>query len=225
MLMTQQILIIGLGQFGMTLARTLAQKGAEVLAIDSQKSRVEEAAAFVTEAVAIDARDEISLARLEPRKRDVSICAIGSAAKESSILCTALLRQMGAPLVIARANDPVHRRILQLVGAHDIINPEEEFGKRFANRIMYRTIIADTNLGDDLQLTEIHTLPWMAGKTLIELGLHKHFGVMVAGIRPNGKGNIIQPIPGQPLNPDDSLIIVSNETAMSQLIQAKKAKP
>ena len=199
--MTQQILIIGLGQFGMTLARTLAQKGAEVLAIDSQKSRVEEAAAFVTEAVAIDARDEISLARLEPRKRDVSICAI------------------------ARANDPVHRRILQLVGAHDIINPEEEFGKRFANRIMYRTIIADTNLGDDLQLTEIHTLPWMAGKTLIELGLPKHFGVMVAGIRPNGKGNIIQPIPGQPLNPDDSLIIVSNETAMSQLIQAKKAKP
>ena len=66
--MSQQILIIGLGHFGMSLARTLSEKGAEVLAVDVNKTLVEEAAAFVTEAVVIDATDEAELARLEPGK-------------------------------------------------------------------------------------------------------------------------------------------------------------
>ncbi|MDK2955842.1 MAG: trk/ktr system potassium uptake protein [Desulfovibrionales bacterium] len=217
--MSQQIMIVGLGQFGMSLSRTLSEKGAEVLAVDIQKNLVEEAATFVTEAVVIDATDEAELARLEPGKRDVTVCAIGDDSKEASIICTALLRQMGAPVVIARANDKMHQRILQLVGAHQIINPEQEFGKRFANRLLYRNVIADTNLGEDLHLTEICTQPSMVGKTLIELSLPKKFGVMVVGIRRNAKGKVIQPSPSEPLKADDNLIIVSNEAAIPKLIK------
>ena len=95
--MSQQILIIGLGHFGMSLARTLSEKGAEVLGVDVNKNLVEEAAAFVTEAVVIDATDEGELAQLEPGKRDLAVCAIGDDSKEASIICTALLRQMGTP--------------------------------------------------------------------------------------------------------------------------------
>jgi trk system potassium uptake protein TrkA len=113
--MPEQILIIGLGQFGMSLARTLSERGAEVLAVDVNSALVEEAATFVAEAVLIDATDETQLARLEPSKRDSAVCAIGDDSKESSIICTALLRQMGAPVVIARANDKMHHRILHLV--------------------------------------------------------------------------------------------------------------
>jgi trk system potassium uptake protein TrkA len=120
---------------------------------------------------------------LEPGKRDAAVCAIGDDSKEASIICTALLRQMGSRVVIARANDKLHQRILQLVGAHQIINPEQEFGKRFANRLLYRNVIADTNIGEDLYLTEICTQPSMVGKTLIELALPKKFGIMVVGIR------------------------------------------
>ena len=127
--MAEQILIIGLGQFGMSLAHTLSEKNVEVLAVDIKKHLVEEAATFVTEAIAMDATDEMELAKLEPAKRDSAVCAIGDDSKEASIICTAMLRQMGTPLVIARANDKMHRRILQLVGAHQIINPEQEFGK------------------------------------------------------------------------------------------------
>ncbi|MBF0235208.1 MAG: TrkA family potassium uptake protein [Desulfamplus sp.] len=217
--MSQQIMIVGLGQFGMSLSRTLSEKGAEVLAVDIKKNLVEEAATFVTEAVVIDATDEAELARLEPVKRDVTVCAIGDDSKEASIICTALLRQMGAPVVIARANDKMHQRILQLVGAHQIINPEQEFGKRFANRLLYRNVIADTNLGEDLHLTEICTQPSMVGKTLIELALPKKFGVMVVGIRRNAKGKVIQPSPSEPLKADDNLIIVSNEAAIPKLIK------
>ncbi|NCC50922.1 MAG: TrkA family potassium uptake protein [Spartobacteria bacterium] len=217
--MSQQILIIGLGQFGMTLARTLTEKGAEVLAVDVKKTLVEEAATFATEAVVINATDEMELARLEPGQRDVAVCSIGDDSKEASIICVALLKQMGAPLIIARANDKTHQRILRMVGAHQIVDPEQEFGKRFANRLLFRNVIADTNLGDDLHITELCALPTMIGKTLQELALPKRFGVMVVGIRKGEQGKIQQPSPYEPLKDDDNLIIVSRETAIPKLIK------
>jgi trk system potassium uptake protein TrkA len=215
--MPEQILIIGLGQFGMSLARTLSEKGAEVLAVDVNSALVEEAATFVAEAVLIDATDEVELARLEPSKRDSAVCAIGDDSKESSIICTALLRQMGAPVVIARANDKMHHRILKLVGAHQVINPEQEFGKRFANRLLYRDIVVDTNLGEDLHLTEIRIQPGMIGKTLLELALPKRFGVMVVGIRRGDPAKVLQPSPHDSLQAEDNLIIVSSESAIPKL--------
>lgn len=217
--MSQQILIIGLGQFGMSLARTLSEKGAEVLAVDVNKKLVEEAAAFVTEALVIDATNEGDLAGLEPSRRDSAVCAIGDDSKESSIICTALLRQMGASYIVSRANDKMHQRILHLVGAHQVINPEQEFGKRFASRLLYRNIIVDTNLGDDLHLTEICIQPSMIGKSLIELALPRRFGIIAVGIRRGSAGKILTPSPKEPLQKGDILIIVSNESAISKLIE------
>jgi trk system potassium uptake protein TrkA len=217
--MAQQILIIGLGQFGMSLARTLSEKGAEVLAVDRRKNLVDEAAAFATDVVTLDATDETELARLQPAKRDCCICAIGDDSKEASIICTALLRQMGAPWLIGRANNAMHRRILQLVGAHQVVNPEEEFGRRFANRLINRNIIADMPLGEDLHLTELSIHPTMVGKSLIELALPKRFGVMVVAIRRGVPSKVLQPDPAAPLEEGDRLIIVSSETALPKLTE------
>ncbi|MBO5306468.1 MAG: TrkA family potassium uptake protein [Lentisphaeria bacterium] len=213
--MAQQILIIGLGQFGMALAHALAEKGAEVLAVDRNRNRVEEAAAFAAEAVAIDATDEEELLRLQPAQRDAVVCAIGDSSKEASIICTALLRQMGVRNIVSRANDKVHKRILQLVGANEIITPELEFGKRFATKLLYRHILADTTLGDDLLLTEICPPPAMVGKNLIQLELPRKFDAIVAAIRRNGK--LQRPNPNEPLSADDRLIIVSSEEAIAKL--------
>ena len=217
--MPQQILVIGLGHFGMSLARTLSEKGAEVLAVDVRRSLVEEASAFAAEALAADAADEKQLAGLGPGKRDAVVCAIGDDSKESSIICTALLRQMGAPFVVSRANDKMHQRILQLVGAHQIINPEHEFGRRFANRLLYRHIIAETPIGDDLHLTEILVQPSMVGKNLIALALPKRFGIMVAAIRRGTSSRLIQPSPAEPLQAEDRLVIVSTEAAIPRLME------
>lgn len=218
--MPNQILIIGLGQFGLSLARTLSERRAEVLAVDNDRKRVAEAANFVTEAIAIDATDETELARLNPGQRDIAVCAIGDESREAAIICTALLRQMGAPRIIARANDPMLRRILQLVGAHEIINPEFEFGKKFANRLLYSQIFADnTTLGNDLQLTELYIQPSMDGKTLIELQLPRKFGVIVAAIRRGDSGHVELPNPNEPLSKEDKLLIVCSETALQKLIK------
>lgn len=203
----------------MSLARTLSQKGAEVLAVDLRKNLVQEASVFVTEALTMDATDEVALARLHPDKRDAVVCAIGDDSKEQSIICTALLRQMGAPFIVARANDKMHQRILHLVGAHKIVNPEQEFGMRFANRLLYRHVIADTAIGDDLHLTEIRIQPSMVGKNLIELALPKRFGILVAAIRRGSPDRIIQPSPHEPLQAEDNLMVVCNEAAITKFIK------
>ncbi|ADD68056.1 TrkA-N domain protein [Denitrovibrio acetiphilus DSM 12809] len=217
--MAQQILIIGLGHFGMSLAKTLSEKGAEVLAVDKRINRVEEASAFVTEAVVMDATDEAELAKLEPKKRDSSVCTIGEDSKDASIICTALLRQMGAPLVISRASDKMHQRILSLVGAHQVVDPEQEFGYRFANKLLFKNIIIDNEMGENMHLTEMCVLPEMIGKTLIELALPKRFGVMVVAIRKGQSGKLFQPNPSEPLDKDDTMIIVSTESAIPKLIK------
>ncbi|MGM9999454.1 MAG: potassium channel family protein [Candidatus Bruticola sp.] len=216
--MGQQILIIGLGQFGMSLARTLSEKGVEVLAVDRDLALVEEASLFVADAMQIRITDEADMARLDPAKRDAAVCAIGDQAKEDSIICTALLSQLGAPFIVARARDSVHKRILKAVGANLIINPEREFGRRFATRLINRHMVVDTDLGDDCLLTEIRVQPGMVGKNLIELELPKRFEVMVAGIRSSeDPSKIIHPNPSLPLKANDRLIIVSNELAIAEL--------
>lgn len=216
--MSQQILIIGLGQFGMSLARTLSEKGVEVLAVDRNLALVEEASLFVADAMQIRVTDETDMARLEPSKRDAAVCAIGDSSKEDSIICTALLSQLGAPFIVARARDSVHKRILKAVGANLVINPEREFGRRFATRLINRNMVVDTDLGDDCLLTEIRVQPGMVGKNLIELELPKRFEVMVAGIRSyEDPSKIIHPNPSIPLRADDRLIIVSNEWAIAEL--------
>ncbi len=217
--MAQQIMIIGMGRFGMSLARTLSERGAEVLAVDSRRALIDEAADFAAEAVAVDATDEVELARLHPEQRDAVVCAIGGESKEASIICTALLRQMGAKLVIARAADRTHQRILKLVGAHQIVNPEQEFGSRFANRLLYRGLIADSVFGSDLQLTEIAVQPSMVGRSLVELALPKRFGVLVAAIRRGEGGKLSQPSPTEQLKEGDNLVIVSSETALTNLMK------
>lgn len=219
--MTQQILIIGLGQFGMSLARTLSEKGVEVLAVDKNMALVEEASLFVADAMQINVNDESDMARLEPSRRDAVICAIGDSSKQDSIICTALLSQMGAPFIVSRASDAVHSRILRAVGAHLIINPELEFGRRFATRLLNRKVMVDTDLGDDMLLTEIKVQPGMVGRNLIELALPKHFEVMVVGIRcAEDASKINRPNPTEPLRANDQLIIACNEKAIAELTKS-----
>lgn len=217
--MAQQIIVIGLGQFGMSLAVSLAAKGAEVLAVDIRKDLVEEVSTFVSEALIIDATDEKSLINLNPSQREVAVCAIGEDSKEASIICTALLRQMGISKVIARANSPMHSRILTLVGAHQIVNPEQEFGERFASKIIYSKLISDMPLGEDLHLAEIMVDETMIGKNLIDLALPKKHGVMVVATRRGTPSEIILPDPQEPLQKGDRLLVVSQEEAINKWIK------
>lgn len=215
--MSTQVLIIGLGQFGMSLARTLSEKGAEVIAADNDKEIIEEAASFLDDAICLDATDETAVAKLCPKERDVVICAIG--AREPSILTTAILRQMGCENVIARATDKIHERILKAVGAKSVINPDAEYGRKFAYKILFQNIINDET-SENIQLLEINVQPFMEGKTLIELALPNKYGIIVAAIK---KGNkLTRPFPNEVLNTKDKLLLVCTEDAIAKMIEENK---
>jgi trk system potassium uptake protein TrkA len=217
--MKKQVLIIGLGQFGMALTRSLAERGTEVLAVDKRQSLVDLAASFATEAMTLDATDQDALAKLRPAERDAVVCAIGGDSKESSIICTALLRQMGVSYVVARGVDVIHNRILHLVGAHRVINPEQEFGHWFANRVLYQEILSEAPLGGGLHISEVLVPNTAVGKTLQELQLPKRFGITVVAVRGEEANTIHIPNPFEPLIKDHRLLIVSDETAIRKFVK------
>jgi trk system potassium uptake protein TrkA len=215
--MKKQAIVIGLGYFGTSLARALTERDVEVLAVDRRADRVQEVASFVTEAVRFDTTDEAALAQTAPDRRDICVCAIGDESKESSIICTALLRQMGARRIIARANDALHERILRLVGAHEVVNPEREYGQRLANRLCYEQILGEMPLGEDLVITEIMVPESFVGRTLIELGLPRKHGLTVVALR---RGHAVsQPDPKQPLLAGDIAIVVARPGAVQRMME------
>ncbi|MCA9540271.1 MAG: TrkA family potassium uptake protein [Myxococcales bacterium] len=217
----RQTLVIGLGQFGMALARSLAQHGSEVLAVDSDPHHIADIAPHVADAVVLDAMDEAALAGVAPSQRDNCVCAIGADNREGSIIVTALLRLLGAPHIIARATDKVHARILSLVGAHEVVNPEKNYGERLAIRLAWRNVINALPLGGDLVLTELEAPESFWGRTLAELELPRRHSVTVSAVRRQTAEGMVAAIPNprQPLKRGDILMLVSTEDDARRLTE------
>lgn len=220
--MSKQAIVIGLGQFGLAVAEVLSERGMEVLAVDRDEARVRVAAGLVTEAACFDAMDADALGRTSPARREVCLCAIGGDSREASILCTALLRQMGAPRVIARAIDDLHGRILGLVGAHQVVNPEREFGERFANHVLYERVRNEMPLGDDLLVTELVPPRAAVGQTLAELSLPRRHGVTVVAIRRAGRGAVVTPTPDDAIAEDDAPVVVARDGAVAKWMERSR---
>ena len=219
--MRKQALVIGLGQFGTALARSLTAKRVEVMAIDRDEALVQRISSFVADALCFDSTNEELLARAAPDKRDYCVVAIGDESRESSIVTTALLRQMGAPLIITRANNEIHERIVRLVGAHEVVNPERAFGERLANRLAYRGVIDQVPIGEDLVFSELKVPAKAVGRTLAELALPRRFEVTVVGIRrlEGGKGAVRVPRPTDPLDQADILLVVGAPDGLAKLTE------
>ena len=215
--MKKQIMIIGLGQFGMSLAKTLCEKDFEVMAVDIDQELVNQASNFVTDAICINAIDENSLAKLSSKDKDIVVCSIR--AKEPSILAVALLRQMGCENIIARASETIHARILKAIGAKQIINPEKEYGKRLANRILFKNIFVD-NISEELDLLEVPVQHFMIDKTLLELKLPDRYQIVVAGVIKDKK--LTRPMPKEKLQEDDRLLLIGSSDDIEKMIEENK---
>ena len=216
----KQVMVVGLGQFGMALTRVLSERGVEVLAVDMDEKRVRVASQYATDALCFDATDEEALGRTAPGRRDVCVCAIGDEATEASIVCTALLKQMGAKLLVARVNSDLHERILRLVGADLVINPERAFGERFANQIMHEGVLGELPLGADLVITELELPKAFAGRNLLDLSLPRRFNVTVVAVRRSEDPEVaVQPNPKEPFEAGDVLVVVSPPDAVATMLE------
>lgn len=135
----EPVLIIGLGRFGLSLARELTQLNIEVLAVDSRMDAVQHASFTVPNSISANCTDIDALRQIGAADFSRAVVAIGSH-MEASILATSLLADLGVPDIWAKASTTQHARILDRVGAHHVVQPEHDMGERVAHLISNRLL-------------------------------------------------------------------------------------
>lgn len=178
----RQFAVIGLGGFGRKVAETLSKKGAPVIAIDSNQELINRVSDIVTKAVQTDSTDESSLVACGIKDVDVAVVSMGEDI-ESSILTTALLKNLEIKEIVARACTPLHAQILKMVGATRVVFPEEDMGIRVANSILSPGVLEYIELGADYTLAEIEAKSKDIGRTINELELKAKYGINVLIIK------------------------------------------
>ncbi len=210
-----QFAVIGLGRFGSSIARTLSRMGYEVLAVDTDADKVNDITDEVTYAVQVDAMEEKALKSLGLRNFDVVVVAIGQEIK-ASILVTVMLKEMGVRKIVAKANDELHGKVLQKVGADVVIFPERDMGVRVAHALVSRNIIDQIHLSPDYSIVEVVVPARFIGKSLGESALRQKYGVTVLAIR-RGEDIIISPGARQVLQEGDVLVAIGRDDRLKQL--------
>ena len=180
-----EIIVIGLGRFGSSLASTLIEMGHEVLGIDFDEGRVQQHAELLTHVVQADTTSEKTLRQLGVGDAVTAVVAIG-ADIEASVLTTGALVDIDVPNIWAKALTQSHGRILQRVGAHHVVFPEAEMGSRVA-RLVTGALIEYFALDDDFVLIETQVPRTLAGRKLGDTDLRAHFKVTVVCIKPEGQ--------------------------------------
>ena len=212
--MKKKFAIIGLGQFGKSIATTLSKKGAEVIAIDKDINKVEEIKDYVSYAVAIDATDKQALLNQNIQEMDAVIIAIGEDFK-SMILCANILTELSIKRIIGRVMGENERLILKKLGVNEILSPEDDLGKRITNSLLNPSILFSLELPNDYLIAEIKSPKKLYGEKLAEIRLREDFGLNLITILRGSKGDddeLKHNIFGVPsadtkINEDDILIL------------------
>ena len=191
--------VIGLGQFGMTLAVTLAESDCDVLAIDDKEENIEEISEKVTYAVKADVREPGILKALGVQNVDVAIIAVAENL-EASISATMQAKDLGVPFVVAKSMNSLHGRILDKIGADKIIYPEQSMGLRVARNLMSGGYLDVFELSAEFSMA----VSWI-GKNLADLNVRERFHINIIGIK-QGENVTVDLDPSEPL-PDNCSII------------------
>lgn len=181
-----QVLVVGLGRFGGAVATELAQLGFEVLGIDTDARRVKQLSDVLTHVLEADTTGVDVLQQIGARDFDNAIVGIGSDI-EASILTTAGLADFGVPNIIAKAVTEAHGRILERVGAHSVVYPEHEMGRRVAHMVG-GSIIDWFQLDPNFAMVETLAPRETLGHTLADLEVRARYGVTVVCVKPRDAG-------------------------------------
>jgi trk/ktr system potassium uptake protein len=222
--MRRQVVVIGLGRFGTSVSKELYSMGHDVLALDIDDKRVQNIVSEITHAAQADATDEAVLKELGVGDFDVAIVAIG-AAIQSSVLATILLKKLGVPFVIARAEGELHGSILEKIGADKVIYVEREMGTRLAHSLTLTDVLDYISVGPSYGVAKVALPPHFIGKTLSELGLgHKGRWEIAVLLIQRKNEVIVTPDRAEMVKPDDILVVAGSDDKLEQLLTEAKKK-
>ena len=207
--------VLGLGNFGMSVADELMAGGAEVLVADRNEQLIEENAGRYTQAVIADLKDADEIQQLGLGNMDAVIVCM-SQDLEASIMCVMIAKENGVHRVIAKAKNKRISEILKKAGADLIVFPEKESGIHTALRLLSRDILQLFDLTSDLIIAEMMPHKKWCGKTLSELNLRAKYGINVIAFR---KGDKVQEISynDKVIEDDEPLLVVATKENLEKL--------
>ena len=210
----KSVLLIGLGRFGKHIAIKLNDLNHQVLAVDNNEERVNEALPFITNAQIGDSTNREFLSSLGIRNFDTCIVAIGDNF-QNSLETTSLLKELGAKKVIARAATGVQEKFLLRNGADEVVYPEKQLAAWTAIRCTSEHILDYIELDRDYSIFELEVpLNW-GGRTVLQLDIRKKYGINILGVRENGKLNM-NVTPDTVLDSRTSILVLGQQKAIQK---------
>jgi len=214
----KNFLVVGLGRFGTSIAKTLYDADSEVLAVDSDEELVQEAINnnIIDNALILDATDENALNEIGAGNFDVAFVGIGSNI-QASILATLNLKELGVKKIIAKAINKSHGKVLTKIGATEVVYPEEYMGNRTALLALNPNLMEHMRLSQDFLLVEFKAPESFFGKNLLELNVRASYNINVVGIRKaNGDLNST-PRATSVIERGDTLLVITDSKTTKEL--------
>ncbi|MEE1618141.1 TrkA family potassium uptake protein [Brachybacterium sp. J144] len=202
------VLVIGLGRFGAAIALTLEKLGTQVLAIDENEELVQKYSGQLTHVVRADATQPEVLDQVGAGDFSLAVVGVGTSI-EASVLIAANLVDLGKPVIWAKAISAAHGRILQRIGAHHVVYPEADAGKRVAHLVNGR-LMDFIEFDDGFAIVKMRPPREVQGMTLAESDIRAKHGVTVVGVKSPGK-DFTYAVPETMVAAHD-VIIVSGDT-------------
>lgn len=171
-------IIIGLGNFGASLAEKLTQQGNEVIGIDTEMSKVDLLKEKITHTICMDGVDEFTVSGLPLKDTDVVIIAIGED-QGANVMATALFKNLQVKRLISRSINPLHEKVLQALGVDEIVRPEQETAERWAKKLCMVNVVDSFELSDEFSIIEVTVPEKYVGKTILEIGFRSIHNLLV----------------------------------------------
>ncbi|MEW5913116.1 MAG: TrkA family potassium uptake protein [Thermodesulfobacteriota bacterium] len=213
--------VIGLGQFGTSLALELKALKHHVTAVDLDPKAVAQVQDAVDQAVVADATDRATLEELGLNLVEAAVISLGSDLG-ASILVTLHLKEMGVGRIVAKAISPEHEKILKRVGAGEVIYPERDAAQRLARSLADPNLLDFLPIGEEFSVAEMAPPAALVGKSLLELDLRKNYAVNVIAIRelvPERTHLVVEP--GYVIKDSDVLVVAGRQEDLARLREAK----
>ncbi len=224
-----KIIIIGLGNFGMSAAINLSNTNNEVIAVDIDPERIELIKDQVAHAVSFDAKKEAAYNSLPLKNTDLVVVALGDK-NGAAIISVAIIKKLTEAKVIARSSSPIEDTILEAMGVDEIIHPENEYAEKFTKTVNLGGSIDNFELDDDHLVSEIETPENCIGKKIKELNFRQEFDInIITIIRYHKKKNILghvyktkqvlgTPGPDTVLEKKDVLVVFGKDKNIKRLL-------
>lgn len=208
--------IIGLSSFGFFLARELAREGVEVAAIDLDEERIEKIKPYVQKAIVADGTDRTVLETLGLGELDGVVVSLGHI--ESTVLATLHLKELKVRRIVCKALSEDHGKILEMIGATEVIFPEKDMASKVAYSLTYENILDHVPLAEGYSIIEIAPPSSFLRKSIGELDLRNRYGIQVIVVKEYVPENVVLvPTAEYIIKDSDALVILGRNEDLKKI--------